>query len=94
MIDIYELRKGEEGERANLKVAYKWVLNEMSYRDFRAFATLHCVDTRAGYDFKYKYMVDEEHDTPEAREDYLKYFMYKLVQNVETPSVELMGVEK
>ena len=90
---IMELYEGEEGERFNLKRSYKWILNEMSYKDFRAFATLHFVDTRGGYSFDYKYMVEEEHDTPSAREDYLKYMMYKLVQNIETPSVKLWGVE-
>ena len=94
MSDVLKLMKGEKGERVNLKAAYKWLVNEMDYKDFRAFATLRFVDTRAGYDFKYRYMVDEERDTPEAREDYLKYFMYKLIQNIETPSVELEGLEK
>ncbi len=91
---IMKLHEGEEGERFNLKRSYEWILNEMSYKDFRAFATLRFVDTGDGYNFSYKYMVTEEHDTPSAREDYLKYMMYKLVQNIETPAVELQGVEK
>lgn len=91
---IMELHRGEEGERFNLEKTYEWILDEMSYKDFRAFATLHFVDTIRGYSFSYKYMVDEEHDTPSAREDYLKYMMYKLVQNIETPSVKLWRVEE
>lgn len=86
MTDFNELRKGESGERLNLKKSYEWIINEMDYKDFRRLAVLRF---RGSYSFRYKYMVDEEHDTPEAREDYLKYLMYKLVQNLETPSVEL-----
>lgn len=86
MTNFYELRKGEEGERLNLKKTYEWIINEMDYKDFRRLAVLRFMGS---YPFRYKYMVDEEHDTPETREDYLKYLMYKLVQNLETPSVEL-----
>lgn len=90
---ILELHKGEEGERLNLKRTYKWLLNEMSYDDFRAAFVLRCVSTNPSYPFVYKYMVMEENDSPKAREEYLKYLMYKLVQNIETPSVKLMGAE-
>ena len=90
---LQELLKGEDGERVNLKRAYKWVLNEMNYEDFRAFATLHFADTRSGYNFNYRYMVNEERDTPSAREDYLKYLMYKLIQNLDTDGVKLWGVK-
>lgn len=86
MTDFNELRKGESGERLNLKKSYEWVINEMDYKDFRRLAVLRF---RGSCSFRYKYMVDEEHDSPAAREDYLKYLMYKLIQNLETPSVEL-----
>lgn len=83
---IFELHEGEDGERLNLKKTYEWIINEMDYKDFKRLAVLRF---RGSYPFKYKYMRTEEKDTPEAREDYLKYLMYKLVQNLETPSVEL-----
>lgn len=88
---LNELLKGETGERVNLKRAYKWVLNEMNYEDFRAFAKLEFVNTNPEYPFNYQYRVDEEHDSPTAREDYLKYLMYKLIQNLDTDSVKLWG---
>lgn len=91
--DILDLIKGENGERVNLKRGYKWILNKMSYNDFRAAFVLRCVSTNPSYPFIYKYMVMEEDDSPKAREEYLKYLMYKLVQNIETPSVKLMGAE-
>lgn len=91
--DILELKKGEEGERLNLEKAYEWVIHKMDYDDFRAFTTLKFFETRAGYPFSYEYMVKKEKDTPRAREDYLKYFMYKLVQNIGTPYVKLGGEE-
>lgn len=83
---IFKLHEGEDGERLNLKRTYDWILNEMSYEDFRRLAVLRF---RGPYSFRYAYMVSKEKDTPKAREDYLKYLMYKLVQNLETPSVEL-----
>lgn len=83
---IFILHEGENGERLNLKKTFDWILNEMSYEDFRRLAVLRF---RGPYPFRYKYMVRKEKDTPEAREDYLKYLMYKLIQNLETPSVEL-----
>jgi len=88
---LNELLKGETGERANLKRAYKWVLNEMSYEDFSAFAKLEFVNTNPPYPFNYQYRVEKEHDSPSAREDYLKYLMYKLIQNLDTKGVKLWG---
>jgi len=88
---LAELLKGEEGERVNLKRAYKWVLNEMEYEDFEAFAQLSFYDMTGMYGFGYKYCVNKEHDSPSAREDYLKYLLYKLIQNIDTPHVKLSG---
>lgn len=90
-IDVRKLTKGETGERVNLKEAYKWILNNMSYEDFYKFAQLHCFSDRGAYCFDYVYMVDKEHDTKKTREEYIKYLLYKLIQNLATPGVELRG---
>lgn len=84
-----ELLKGETGERANLKAVYKWILKEMSYEDFSKFARLNFYDYKGGYPFDYRYMVDEKHDSKKAREEYIKYLAYKLIQNIATDGVEL-----
>lgn len=90
MINIYELKDGEEGERVNLKAAYKWLINDMSYQDFRAFATLRFTSKNSTYPFSYRYAVSKKNDSPRRREEYLKYLMYKLIQNIETPGVEIL----
>ncbi len=86
---LLKLKKGEDGERVNLKSAYTWMLREMSYKDFSEFARLHFRETRRNYSFSYIYRVDEKHDSPSAREDYLKYLLYKLIQNLSTPNIAL-----
>lgn len=91
ILDVQKLKGEEQGERLDLKESYKWVLNDMTYEDFRAFAVLRF--SLPEYDFQYKYMVDEKHDSPKAREDYLKYLMYKLIQNLNTHRVRLKGDE-
>lgn len=88
-IDVNKLKGKETGERLDIKQTFDWVLNDMSYEDFCDFAKLRCVDTKQGYPFAYRYMCNEEHDTPKTREDYLKYLCYKLVQNLDTPGVSL-----
>lgn len=88
-IDSNFLKKNETGERLDIERTFDWILKDMSYEDFCAFAKLRCVDTEVGYQFAYQYRCNEEHDTPEAREDYLKYLCYKLVQNIATPGVKL-----
>lgn len=92
VLDVNKLKNGEDGERLDLAESYKWIINDMTYEDFRAFAVLRCATPE--YDFSYKYMVDEKHDSPKAREDYLKYFMYKLIQNLDDPMVRLNGSEE
>lgn len=84
---ISELMKGETGERANLKKGLKWVLNEMEYEDFKKVFVLnfHTIN----YPFQYNYHITKEDDTPKAREEYLKYLMYKLVQNIMDDGVSL-----
>ena len=84
---ISELMNGETGERANLKKGLKWVLNEMEYEDFKKVFVLNF--RTINYPFQYNYRVAKEDDTPKAREEYLKYLMYKLVQNVMTDGVSL-----
>lgn len=88
-MNIQKLLKGETGERANLKAVYKWVLKEMSYEDFSNFAKLKFYSHNGGYSFGYEYMVDKKHDSKEAREEYIKYLAYKLIQNIATDGVEL-----
>lgn len=88
-MNIQALLKGETGERANLKATYKWILEEMDYEDFRKLARLTFFDYNGGYPFSYQYMIDKERDNKKAREEYLKYLAYKLVQNIATDGVEL-----
>lgn len=88
-MNIQALLKGETGERANLKATYKWILEEMGYEDFCKLAKLNFHDNKAGYPFSYQYMIDKERDNKKAREEYLKYLAYKLVQNIATDGVEL-----
>lgn len=90
-MNIQELLKGETGERANLKAVYKWILKEMSYEDFSKLAKLTFYDHNGGYPFEYKYMVDKKRDSKKAREEYIKYLAYKLIQNLDTEGVELMN---
>lgn len=89
---LAKLKGKEEGERLDIKQAYKWVLNDMEYKDFRALTELRfkdCSPNHTEYEFSYKYMTDEEHDSPKARQDYLKYFFYKLIQNIYTEGIDL-----
>lgn len=78
---LKELRKNESGERLNLKAAYKWILTEMPYEDFCHLARLTFFAKTLGYSFSYEYMVPKDQDTKRAREDYIKYLLYKLYQN-------------
>lgn len=84
-----KLIKGEKGERANLKAGYNWIISKMSYSDFCKFARLDFLDERRGHSFSYEYMIAEEHDTKKTREEYLKYLVYKLVQNIMTENIKL-----
>lgn len=88
---LMKLKGKEEGERLNLKQTYKWVLEEMSYEDFCKLATLGfmCHRTTSPYPFSYRYEVEEKDDSKKAREEYLKYLAYKLIQNLATDGVEL-----
>ena len=86
-----ELHKGEIGERFNLKRTYKWILNEMDYEDFKVFAKLQFVNTNPPYPFEYSYRISKEADSSKAREEFIKYLMYKLIQNLDTEGVKLWG---
>lgn len=88
---LMKLKGKEEGERLNLKQTYKWVLEEMSYEDFRKLARLAFMNHRVlvPYPFDYRYEVEKKGDSKKAREEYLKYLAYKLVQNLFTDGVEL-----
>ena len=89
-MDIKKLLKGKEGERANAKEVYKWILDGMKYEDFCKIARLDFFDNNGGYPFNYQYMVDKNHDCKEAREDFIDYLCYKLIQNLDTNGVELI----
>lgn len=88
---LSELLRGEAGERVNLKRVWRWVLNEMEYEDFKAFAKLEFISMNPEYPFSYQYRVSKENDSPKAREEYIKYLMYKLIQNLDTDDVKLWG---
>lgn len=90
MKKLMKLKGKETGERLDLKQTYKWVLNEMSYEDFRKLFILRFKDEHDGevsYEFDYSYRAEK--DSKEAREDYLKYLAYKLIQNLATNGVKL-----
>lgn len=88
---LMKLKGNEEGERLDIKQAYKWVLEDMDYEDFRKLTTLCFSNKRAGetYDFSYRYMCEKKHDSKKTREDYLKYYFYKLIQNIYTEGIDL-----
>lgn len=85
---LTELKADETGERLNLEASLKWILNEMKYEDFVKLTKLDFCTL--SYPFHYEYHIMKEYDTPKSREEYLKYYMYKLYQNLETPDVELV----
>ena len=90
IVDLAKLKRGEEGERLNIQESYDWIINEMEYDDFCAFAKLRFRTIgEDGYTFSYEYRYPRERDNAKSREDYLKYFMYKLVQNICDPICEL-----
>lgn len=82
-----ELLRHDKYESANLGAVYKWILNELDYESFTKLAQLRCAEN--GRPFTYFYRTRAEKDTPKAREDYLEYLAYKLLQNVSTPGVRL-----
>lgn len=86
-----KLLEGEIGERANLKATYNWILEEMSYDDFYKLAKLMFYDHNCDYPFDYRYMVNKKCDSKKAREEYIKYLAYKLLQNLDTDGVELIN---
>ena len=90
MEKITKLKGKEMGERLDLKLTYKWILNEMSYEDFCKLFVLRFENKRydkVEYCFEYSYIT--ERDSKEARENFLKYLAYKLIQNLATNGVEL-----
>lgn len=88
---LMKLKGKETGERLDLKQTYKWVLNEMSYEDFCKLFILRFKDEHYGeeVDYEFEYSYRPEIDSKEAREEYLKYLAYKLIQNLATSGVEL-----
>ena len=90
MNKMVELKGEEMGERLDLKLTYKWILNEMSYEDFCKLFVLRFENKRydkVEYTFEYSYRPGK--DSKEARENFLKYLAYKLIQNLATNGVEL-----
>lgn len=90
-MDITKLKGDKEGECLDLKQTYKWLVEDMEYEDFKKLTTLRfiCHRTEVSYPFQYEYMTDKKHDSKSAREDYLEYYMYKLIQNLMTEGIEL-----
>lgn len=84
---ISELKQGEVGERVNLKAGWEWILTEMPYEEFSALAKL---DFGGFAPAHYRYCISKEHDTKETREDYVKYALYKLIQNLGTSGMHLI----
>lgn len=86
-----KLKGKEKGERLDIKQVYKWLLEDMDYEDFRKLTTLNFSNTRAGepYVFSYRYMREKKHDSKKTRQDYLKYYFYKLIQNIYTEGIDL-----
>lgn len=87
---LMKLKGKETGERLDIKQTYKWILNEMSHEDFCKLFVLRFKDNHYGeasYEFDYSYRAEK--DSKGAREDYLKYLAYKLIQNLATEGVEL-----
>ena len=85
-----QLKGKELGERLDLKLTYKWILNEMSYEDFCKLFVLRFENKqydKVEYTFEYRYR--PEKDSTEARENFMKYLAYKLIQNLATNGVEL-----
>lgn len=90
MKKMVELKGNELDERLDLKQTYKWILNEMSYYEFCKLFVLRFENKRydkVEYCFEYSYR--PEKDSAEARENFLKYLAYKLIQNLATNGVEL-----
>ena len=90
--ELGKLKGKETGERLNLKAGFKWICNNLEYKDFVKIFKL------TGYDFKgdpftYVYAQSPETDTPKNREDYIKYLMYKLYQNSNTPNVRFWSIK-
>lgn len=88
---LMKLKGDKTGERLDLKQTYKWLLGDMEYEDFKKLTTLRfiCHYTNPAYPFQYEYMVSKKDDSKRAREEYLEYLAYKLIQNLMTESVEL-----
>lgn len=86
------LKGNEVGERLDIEKAFEWVLKGMKYEDFKKFATLRFKNNRvqAPYDFKYNYLIEEAEDSEETREEFIKYYFYKLIQNLYTDGIELL----
>lgn len=79
------------GEAAKPDEFFKWLYYEMDYDDFSAFAKLSFREKQSGYAFNYRYMIERRKDSPKAREEYIRYLMWKLAQNVLDPNIELEG---
>lgn len=84
-MDLMKLKGKETGERLDLKLAYKWLINELPYNDFANIFKISGMHN--GNMFSYRFCIDEKSDTPKTREDYLKYLMYKIYQNSNTDGV-------
>lgn len=84
--ELEKLKGKETGERLDLKAGFKWICNDLPYKDFVRVFKLTGYNFR-GDPFTYVYMHLPDTDTPKNREEYIKYLMYKLYQNSNTPNV-------
>lgn len=78
--ELEKLKGKETGERLDLKAGFKWICNNLSYKEFVNTFKLVGFDPRGNL-FTYIYMQSPDTDTPKNREEYIKYLMYKLFQN-------------
>ncbi len=89
-IDFMKLKHKETGEHLDIERTFEWMLKEMPREDFEKIARLGFrVKGPDGYNFCYQYRPGGK-DTPEARLDFIKYLLYKLVQNLSDERVELI----
>lgn len=94
---VYEKLKGKNtGEAFDIDMSIKWLIYHMPYEDFVKFTTLRFENfrTETPHSFSYIYGIKEKDDTAKTRRNYLRYYFYKLYQNLATDGIELIQMEK
>lgn len=77
-------------EKVDLNKFYKFVLEEMSFKDFKKFFKLRFMEKRRDSEFEYFYNILEEDDSKELRKEYLQYLAFKYLQNTNEEGIELI----